>query len=95
MAGREGAGFVKDEGIDFRGGFDVGHILDENAQPRGGGQRGDHGGGGRQNKGAGAGHYEYSDDPVQIVGKSPDQRADHEDERRIETHVLIHDFLDR
>ena len=95
LAGRERAGFVENEGIYFCGEFDVGDVLDQNSQTRGGGQRGDHRGRRRENERARTGHDEHGDDAVKMVRERPDERADDEHERRIKAHVLIHDFLDR
>ena len=95
LAGRERAGLVEDERVDLRGEFDVGDVLDQNAQTRGGGKRGDHRGRRRQNERARAGNDEHRDDAVQIVRERPDQRADDQHERRVKAHVLVHDFHDR
>jgi len=40
-------------------------------------------------------HSFTGDDTVEIVRERPDQRADDQHQRRVETHVLIHDLHDR
>ena len=85
----------KTKALMFAASFDVRDILDENAQPRRGGQRGHHRGGRGQNKRARTGHHEHRDHPVQVVRKGPDQRADDQHQRRVKAHVLVHDLHDR
>ena len=95
LTGGQRAGFVEDKGVDFGGGLNVRHVLDQNSEARGGGKRGHHRGGCRQNESARAGNHKHRDDAVQLMRKRPDQRANDQHQRRVKTHVLIHDFLDR
>ena len=93
-AGGERAGLVKYKGIDARRQFDVADVLDENAQAGRGGERRHHGAGRGQDEGARAGDDEDGDDPAQIVGEGPDQRANHQHQRRVKAHVLVNDAHD-
>ena len=75
-SGGQGAGLIEHEGRDACGGFEVGDILDEDAQAGGGAQGGDHRGGGGQDERAGAGHDEDGDHPVEVLGEAPDKSGD-------------------
>ena len=95
LAGRESAGLVEDEGVNFRGQLYVGDVLDEDAEAGGGGERGDHRGGRGEDEGARAGDDEDGDDAAQLTRERPHQRADDQHERCVKAHVLVHDAHDR
>ena len=94
-SGRERAGLVENEGVDPRREFDVADVFDQDAEPRGGGERDHHGRRRSQNERARTGHDQDGDDAIQIPREGPDQRAQHKHQRGVKDHVLIDDPHDR
>ena len=98
FAGRQGAGLIKDKSIYLRRQLDVGHVFDQNAQPRGRRKGGNHSSRRREDERARATEDNDRNDVVQSVflpGESPHQRRDDQHKGRVKAHVLIHDFHNR
>ena len=89
---RQRSGFVEHETADFGGEFQMRHVLDEDSETRGRGNRRDHGGRSRKNHGAGTCDDHERNHPVHIaVGEPPGERRKHENRRRVEPGVLVDD----
>ena len=72
----QGAGLVKNEGINLRGQLDISDIFDQDPQASGSRKGRDHRGGCRQNECARTTENDDGDDVIEPARKSPNERGD-------------------
>ena len=85
------AGFVEDEGGQLRRQFQMADVLNEDAEPRGGGNRGNHRRRRRQPEGAGTGDHHQRNHPAHVTGHPPGDTGEHQHHRRIVARIPVDD----
>ena len=91
----EGAGFIEDDGVDLAGGLEEADALDQDAEARGGGQCGDHGGRPGEHEGAGDADDDDRDRALDFSGEEEDEAGEQEHHGGVVGGVLLGQADDR